>query len=199
MKTTKPISTISFNCPKYLIETLNSLLTSHVISFYCFIHHLPEDDEKKEHIHMYLELNKSVDTESLRDNFKEIDLKNPKPKGVLPFQKSKFADWYYYCMHDASYLVSKQESRKYHYCKEDFVSSDDDYLLELLHQNPKPQTQYQKVEELRSQGFSIQECARFMNIPLYRLKYFYESVRLLESTRTERGNHAANHDEEYPF
>ena len=132
MKTTKPISTISFNSPEYLRHKLAELTKARVISFWAFIPHLPEDDEggKKAHCHVYIEPSKSIQTDDLRDQFKEFDPDKPdKPKGCLTFNSSKFDPWYMYGLHDKRYLSSKSLVKKYHYRSEDFVTSDDDDLL----------------------------------------------------------------------
>ena len=65
----------------------------------------------------------------------EIDPLNPaqKPLGCLPCKSSKFADWFLYALHDSRYLASKGQSRKYHYTKEDFFTSDNDFFIEEIH------------------------------------------------------------------
>ena len=50
MKTTKPISTISYNTPEFLENKLNELLANGLISFFAYILHEPEEDETKRHL-----------------------------------------------------------------------------------------------------------------------------------------------------
>lgn len=134
MRTTKPFSTISYNTDSFLKLKLDDLTRRHVIEFYCFIKHEPEEDEKKAHIHLYVEPSSHIDTVQFVNEFSEVDLKNPlKPLGCLRCQSSKFADWYLYAIHDSAYLSSKGQSRKYHYNDDDLVKSDDDVFLDLKH------------------------------------------------------------------
>ena len=70
MKTTMPTSTISYNSGGFLKLKLDELLKAKVIQFYAFIEHVPEEDEKKKHKHLYIEPAKSVQTEELRDELR---------------------------------------------------------------------------------------------------------------------------------
>ena len=106
MKTTMPTSTISYNSGGFLKLKLDELLKAKVIQFYAFIEHVPEEDEKKKHKHLYIEPAKSVQTEELRDELREYVEETPdKPLGCMPFGKSKFGDWYLYAIHDEAYLL----------------------------------------------------------------------------------------------
>ena len=134
MRTSKPCSTISYNTGEFLQRKLDDLIRRGFIDFYAFIEHLPEEDEEKKHKHLYLFPSKLVDTNQIRDELKEFDPNNPtKPLGCLPFQPSKFADWYLYIVHDSAYLTSKGQARKYHYTDEDIIASDSDFFNELRH------------------------------------------------------------------
>ena len=134
MRTSKPCSTISYNSIEFLQRKLDDLIRRGFIDFYAFVEHLPEEDEEKKHKHLYLFPSKLVDTNQIRDELKEFDPNNPtKPLGCLPFQSSKFADWYLYILHDSAYLTSKGQARKYHYTDDDIISSDSDYFNELRH------------------------------------------------------------------
>lgn len=132
MLTSKPISTISYNSAEYLASVLNRLEKSHIITKWYFIHHKGETDingeKEKDHKHVYLCPNRRVDTEELRDLFKEIDANNPKPLGVLPFESSKIDDWLLYAIHDIKYLDSKGMTREYAYPISDIVACDDEQL-----------------------------------------------------------------------
>lgn len=72
MKTTKPISTISYNSLNFLKYKLDCLLEDGVINFYMGIVHQPEEDEKKEHIHLYILPHSQVDTMKLETQFIEL-------------------------------------------------------------------------------------------------------------------------------
>lgn len=71
MRTSKPISTISYNSPDFLVDKLEYLKYLRLISYYEFIVHLPDKDDKKKHIHLYIEPNKVLDTEIFSYNFYE--------------------------------------------------------------------------------------------------------------------------------
>lgn len=133
MKTSRPISTVSYNTPEFFKGVCDRLIRGKVISFYAFIVHKGEGDEcgKKDHIHAYFELAKAVQTEDLRDMFLEYDPTHPKPLACLSFRFSKFPDWYQYALHDPYYLMRIGEERKFFYKHEDIFSSDEDELHSL--------------------------------------------------------------------
>ena len=89
-----PIATISYNSDKYLILKLKQLQKAKVVSSWFFINHIPEDDETKAHKHLYIEPAKTIQTEDLRDEFIEPNLKDPsKPFKCLPFEWSLLAQY----------------------------------------------------------------------------------------------------------
>ena len=45
MKTRRDISTISYNSTEFLIDKLDDYMDRHIISYYMFIEHKPEEDE----------------------------------------------------------------------------------------------------------------------------------------------------------
>lgn len=96
MITNRWLSTITWNSVPYLQQLLNDMLDRNVISFYYFIKHFKEDDEKKDHIHLFIIPNMKINTDSLRKDMEEVD---PNSKGMirpLPFRPvSKFADKYH--------------------------------------------------------------------------------------------------------
>lgn len=192
MRTTKPISTISFNSSEYLKTILDELTKSKVVSFWTFIKHLPEDDEngKKEHIHLYIEPSKMLQTDDIKEKFKEFDPNNPtKPKGCISFCSSKFADWYLYALHDKRYLASKGQSRKYHYSHTDLCASDDDDLLfksrsiDLLALSP-----YADMMDAIDNGISWNEYFSRGTVPIPLLNQFAKAWEWLSSSSTYRNN-----------
>lgn len=178
MKTTKAISTISYNTRHFLLGKLSDLLTNGFIDFYAVIKHKAEADEAKDHWHVYIEPAKAIDTLALGKMFTEIDPTNIKPLGCMPFRKSKFADWYWYGLHDEAYLLSKGESREHHYKASDVISSDDDFLGEMVRQNPKPCGEFQKVADLLSKGYNMFEIAIALNTPIRYLKNTLEGLNI---------------------
>ena len=125
MRTTKAISTISYNSQEFLNSKLKELIDNHIISDYMYIVHEPEEDELKQHIHLYLEPNRLVDTMDLQFHFKEIDMFNDKPLGCINFRTSKIDDWILYNQHYPPYLLYKGESRVFVYEKENFQYFDE--------------------------------------------------------------------------
>lgn len=170
MRTTKPIAAISYNSPAYLEERLNELTRAKLLSVWHFVCHLPEDDEggKKSHVHLYIEPAKLLQTEDLLEQFKEYDPEKPdKPKGCLPFRSSKFSDWYMYGLHDTSYLASKGQSRRYHYTREEFSTSNEDEFNRAIHEIDFGDiAPVQALQEAIAGGATFAEALRSGLIPL---------------------------------
>lgn len=135
MRITTPIATISYNSDNFLVEALNRLIDERYIEFWAFIQHIPEEDEKKPHKHLYIIPACLLDTMKIQERLQEVDFEHPDlpPLGCIRFVRSKFVDWYLYALHDKDYLASKNETRKYHYDKNEIVCSDSDYMSELVH------------------------------------------------------------------
>lgn len=133
MKTSRTFSTISFNTIDFLNLKLGELIDKKVINFYAFIYHFPEEDELKIHAHLFIVPNGRVETDQIDKYLEEYDPRTPnKPFKCLPFNYSKWADWYLYCTHDKAYLKSKGQTRKFEYSEKDFHSSDSAYLHEQI-------------------------------------------------------------------
>lgn len=136
MRTSKPFSTVSYNTDRFLTDTLNELVRRHKVDFWAYINHYAEVDESKAHKHVYIIPSCLTDTSSFKALFDEPDQTNPlnKPLAIMPCRASKtFGDWYLYGIHDTAYLASKLQARQYHYTIDDMVTSDADYLVELVH------------------------------------------------------------------
>lgn len=207
MRTTKPISTISFNTPDYLAQKLDELVRAKRLSFWSFISHLPEDDEagNRDHIHLYLEPSKMLQTDDLKEEFKEFDpMKPDKPRGCISFRSSKFSDWYLYALHNKAYLASKGQTRKYHYKHDDIRSSDPDDLqfkartIDMLAVSP-----YADILEAQKQGLTWEEYFRRGTVPLPQIALFQRAWYSLlvphqnESTfRNGRNGHPMDIDRE---
>lgn len=134
MKTTRVISTISFNTEDFLKGKLNDLVDSDILSYWVYIKHLPDKDSGKEHFHVYMQPSKAVDLTALRKQFKEPDPENENPRGCLTIDKSEWQNWCWYVLHDWAYLMSKGQTRNVHYKTSDLVCNDDDELTLLLSQ-----------------------------------------------------------------
>ena len=125
MRTSKLISTISYNSKEFLDHHLKQLYADHKISDYIYIYHYAEDDELKNHFHVVIKPNCLFDTMDLQDYFKEYDPNNPlNPLGMTDFKVSKMDDWILYDLHYPPYLAWKGQSRKYQYDPEEMICAD---------------------------------------------------------------------------
>lgn len=137
MKTKRLVSTVGYNSPGFLAETLDRLVNAGLVEWAHYILHKAEEDETKDHWHIVLMPSRSVDTTALQRQFQEVDVTNPaaKPLGVQPFRfTSKLDDWLLYSIHDAAYLASKGQTRKHHYAREDVLSTCPELLQEQWHE-----------------------------------------------------------------
>lgn len=133
MRTSKPISTISYNSPEFLELKLTELTKAGVLSEWYFVYHLKEEDEKKDHIHVHCVPSKMLQTDDLIKEFQEFDPNNPlKPLTCPAWQSSKWDDWYLYGLHDPRYLEVKNRKVKYHYRPTDFVVFNQDVFHERI-------------------------------------------------------------------
>lgn len=204
MRTTKPISTISFNTTEFLFLKLCELLKAGRISFWAYVLHEPEDDEggKKRHHHVYVEPSRMLQTDDLKAELKEFDPSMPdKPLGCLTWNSSKFADWVMYAKHDRSYLAYKGQSRKFEYRWDDFVSSDlDDFTFKVRTIDLTHLTPIQAIREAQVAGFTFAEFFSMGHVPLPQVKFFEQAWNLLASGATYRNdkpNHSMDLEDEY--
>ena len=199
MNTSKAISTISFNTEAYLYAKLNELVDCRILSFYSYIKHYGEpnesNDTKKDHYHIYIEPNKRIDTSSLKLEFNEHTNDGDEPLKCLPFQNSKFDDWYYYCIHDPIYLARKGMNRLYSYKQKDIVSSDKDFLLEKVNEiNTFEYNSYVDIYEYQNKGYSFQQYAIAKNIHPMQIKAYslaWEMVWDVKNSSASNNNEKA--------
>lgn len=194
VRTTKPISTISFNTTAYLTLKLEELRRAGRISFWALIPHKPEDDEggNKPHHHVFIEPAKMLQTDDLKRDLMEFDPEHDKPRGCLAFRSSKFDTWYMYGLHDPRYLASISQERKFHYEHEDFASSDEDDLLfrvrmiDNLHLTP-----YFDMQDAILHGITWDEYLARGTVPIPQIIQFQHAWFALErvvlgGSKTER-------------
>lgn len=178
MKTTKPISTISYNTEGYFELKMRELLKAGIISFYAYIKHDGEADDEvrdaKDHIHAYLEPAKSVQTEDLRKMLQELNFSHPnKPLGCMPFNSSKFQDWYLYSIHDREYLASKGLVKQYYYSMDEMKTSDDDYLYYKVRSiDTTDRTPIRKIKEAIKIGMSWPEMVNKGVVPVAQIHQY---------------------------
>lgn len=190
MRTTKPISTISFNTPAFLLTKLQELTKAGVLSFWAAIVHQPEDDEggKKQHVHVYAEPARMLQTDDLRQQMQEFDPEHPdKPLGCISWHSSKFGDWYLYALHDRAYLASKGQSRRYHYSAESVYSSDADDLtykaksIDMLGVSP-----YAAMMDAQKAGLGWDDFFRRGCVPIQQVRAWKEAWFTLLQGYTDR-------------
>ena len=202
MRTTKPTSSIFHGSKEHLKYKLDDLLKRGEIDFYAFIKHNAEDNEKKDHIHMYIVPGKRIDTNRLVDYLMEIDMNNPLPIKPLPFQASKFDDWYLYTTHDSTYLATKGAERKYHYNRNAYVTSNEDYLDELINQiNFQKYRTAERVRTLLLQGTPFDVMVASGIIPINQInqyKTFCDSILKVYVDQKNTRNTNRN-DDDLPF
>lgn len=204
MRTSKPFSTISFNTYSFLWRKCVDLVNNYKIFSFIFIHHLPEEDENKEHYHLFLIPNGTLDTEKIREEFLELLPGEDKPLGVLPFRSSSFVDWYLYAIHDKDYLVSKCQSRKYHYSDEDLKYPDYDQFIQLKHSADFSKFKRMKrFREMAESGVPFQNLVAQGFVPVQQIFQYREMYNLIKSSfeidylhtsLTERNNRVPHAD-----
>ena len=134
MRTSKSISCISYNTRPYLEDRLKELIDAKVIDAWCYIFHHKEADESKDHIHLWMNPTRMLQTADLPAHFQEPDLHHPdkKPLGIVFDVRhtiSEWKDWYLYGLHDKAYLMQHgMQDRQYQYTPEDMVAHDPDWF-----------------------------------------------------------------------
>lgn len=199
MRTSKPISTVSYNTEEFLVHQLKELIKSHRISDYMYIRHDAEQDEKKDHFHVWLKPNTLLDTMDLQEFFTELDPNNVKPLKCIDFRTSQVDDWILYNQHYAPYLASKGESREFFYTREDFKYYDEDTFEHLYNHAFKGSDwarRFQLLEQLRTSSVAPQDLVLNGSVPLN----LASQLNALEYMKNhygtlDRGNHK-NHEEE---
>lgn len=202
MRTSRPFSTISYNTTSFLRARLDDLVSRSVLDFWVFVEHQPEVDETKPHKHLFCIPSRQIDTGAFSEHLKEILPSDPlsKPLGCMPCRASKFDDWYLYAIHDAAYLAGKGQSRRLHYTIDDFVSSCDDYFLELRHQIDYSRQNLQfKIAEAVYAGETFSSLVSSGLVPLTLIGQAEKFYSVLVSDRLERAcrkNHESEDESE---
>lgn len=137
MKTKCFLSTICYSPVEWVSSRLDTYRSSGKIDFYCFIPHKAEEDEKKDHIHLFLIPSVPIDTKDL-----DVLLMCPQDDGQElgtcgiwhTVGKNNVSDFLLYVLHDVMYMRIKGYSdRKYTYSEKDFITSHEDGLNTLIY------------------------------------------------------------------
>jgi len=182
VKTSREISTISYNTDGFLQFQLNRLISEGIISDWAYIEHIPEGDELKAHKHLILIPSCRVDTLTLSERFREPDDLHPNglPLGIIDIHVSKFDDWYLYGIHDDAYLASKGLVKKYHYSRSDFKVSNQDWFVQRISRVKfGSYKRQQMIIDALDCGRTVNELLRSGLIPINQYGYwakFYSDI-----------------------
>ena len=197
MNTISVISSISYNTPEFFELKIKELTSgkSRILDWAHWVIHQPEEDETKAHIHFVVKPSRRIDTNALRDCFKEpiteahlagklqrgeqITPNDLKPLGCLPFDKTtSMSDWLLYAVHDIKYLFKKGQSRKIHYDKSAVQSTEPEYLHQQWEDCKDPLSAFcDRVLELRAQEYTFGQILATGMIPpnlVYYMKNVFE-------------------------
>lgn len=208
MNTIKTISSISFNTPEFFELKIRELCDdkSRILDWAHWIVHEPDSDQTKPHIHFVVKPSHRLDTNSLRNAFKEpitpqhllriletrvLTDNDTKPLGCMPFMPTtSMADWLLYAIHDEGYLFKKGQRRNTHYRKEDVKSTDPDFLLTQWDETIDPlQALTERVLMLyRADGMSFSQILQTGIIPPPLVYYFKTMLDTRSGGVLRRGN-----------
>ena len=182
MRTSKPISTISYNSENFLKEKIEYWKSRGIIEFGMWIRHEPEGEEKKAHYHVFLKPAKLIQTMDLELDSQEIDPLNPdKPFKMISFRVSKESDWVLYGIHDPSYLLEKGLTREFCYDISDISSTCDDTLKDILSHlsdERKGRLEY-RIIDCVNKGMTWGQIVNSGLIPIRQMvgaKHFYSAI-----------------------
>lgn len=200
VRTSKPVATISYNSAGYLELKLEELRRAGRISEWYFIQHKAEEDEKKDHIHLYVVPSKMLQTDDLVTYFMEPDPASPtKPLTCPRWVSSKFGDWYLYSIHDPAYLASKGQTRKYHYCRDDVKAYDRDALDESIHDiDLTLLTVIQRMQEAQAVGLTFGDYLKLGRVPIAAVRAYEHAWQLLKAASTYRAGRQGHDTDTVP-
>lgn len=179
MRTRNAVSTISYNSNDFLERKLNHLVSTHQLQYWAYFVHKAEDNEKRDHKHLFLLPDKLLDTSSLHDELIELH-----PDGTLDtcklFRPSKWGDWYFYGLHDPCYLschYDNDKPKKFRYSASDLICSDEDIrhmLDETINYSELLSPSLKVVREHAEAGIPIQEFLRLFPVKKSEVRYIKE-------------------------
>ena len=193
MQTSRLISTISYNTPSFLACRLADLVKGGIIEYAHWIHHEPEEDERKDHFHLVLQPNKRLDTSALRKQFVELPVGSSAPLGVMPFQISRMSDWLLYGVHDRAYLIQKGQKRLVAYKFEDIATTEPDLLdTQWKEAHEGENTRMRQVIEMAESGVGWMEVVRLGIVPPGQFFAFREVFFTFAQPGTDRAGRAGH-------
>lgn len=196
VRTSKPVATISYNTPEYLKLKLEELRKAGRVSEWYFVFHKAEEDEKKDHIHLYLVPSKMLQTDDLVKEFLQPDPEKPGQFVTCPrWVSSKFQDWYLYGIHDTAYLASKGQMRKYHYRLEDVQAYDRDALEECVREiDLTTVNAVKRMQDAQKAGLSYAQFFKAGGVPINAVRAYEQAWMLLQMAGTIRNGREGHED-----
>lgn len=185
MKTYKPLSTISYNTSDFLKLKLDKLISDEIISFYSFLSHHGEHG-KKDHIHVYIEPCRVIDTNSQAWKCFLIQSTADGELSCMPWQKSNFENWVLYTRHDESYLSAKKLKKQYvNYPYSAFVSSDNTSFLGKLDEVnvDSYKSPIENMVDCMESGMNVIEAMRVMRVPVGAMHSFCTTWERVKSIK----------------
>lgn len=161
--TSRPIGTISYNTPNFLMKTIYNLRDNGYIDDYRIAFHYAEEENKKEHFHVLLYPSRRLDPSQVQRMFLEPDPNNPdNPLGCRPFRYSEPLNWLMYVLHDPEYLRTHQKDGsgdgKIEYDISEIVAGCREYLEQDYHRAYAVRTSpNQRALQLALAGYSFTE------------------------------------------
>lgn len=188
MRTSKPIASISYNDPAFLRLKLEELRRAGRISEWYFIKHKAESDEKKDHIHVYVQPSKMLQTDDLIKEFAQPDPAKPDKVLTCPrWVSSKFGDWYLYAIHDLAYLTSKGQSRQYAYTRDDVQAFNEDALDESIREIDLTSVNaVRRMMDAQQSGVTFAQFFSRGGVPINGIRSYEEAWELLRGETTYR-------------
>lgn len=217
MRTSKPISTISYNTPEFLRKKIERWKELGLIEFGMWIQHQPDEDNKKIHHHVFLKPAKLIQTMYFEQDSMEIPVikiedypidenagtelipSNVKPLKMISFRMSKESDWILYGIHDPTYLAEKGMTRNIHYTFSDIQSTCNDTLQDMithLIDDRKGRLEV-RIYDCIKNGLSWRDIVCTGIIPLKQIHnahLFYKAVTYQVTDTPIRDNDEVHHD-----
>lgn len=216
MKTSKPISTISYNSPDFLRNKINEWKSKGFIEYGMWIKHLPDEDNKKIHYHVFLKPAKLIQTMELEADSCEIPMGTfsevspsadttdisatvVKPLKMISFRMSKEDDWILYGIHDKTYLAEKGMERTHHYTFSDIETTCMDTLHDMithLIDNRKGRLEV-RIFDCIEKGFNWRDIVSTGIIPLKQMHNAFMFYKALTYQAQDNRESIANSVDEY--
>lgn len=196
MRTSKPIATISYNEPDFLQLKLEELRRAGRLSEWYFIKHTAEEDETKDHIHLFVVPSKMLQTDDLIKEFSQPDPTKPGKVLTCPrWVSSKFGDWYLYAVHDLAYLTSKGQSRKYHYRLQDVVAFDYDALNDSVREiDLTTVNAIKRMMDAQQAGLTFGQFLQRGGVPIQAIRAYEEAWEVLHAADSTYRASRVGHD-----